>query len=190
MLLLLAGMNPLQGQVLQKPEERAELLQSMDEVLAARDGQKASFVDLTSPFVYGDLSQGAKGTIPGKEAATDSETDPEPEPKTTQQPVRLSDAEALRLVARRFRPLGSLVIGDKGVLQMDSGRNLAEGESFKATVNGVSYRVYIADVSENGYILRLRDEFLQRDFLTTGVKRTSQRTEAPSPRNEVPQPPQ
>jgi hypothetical protein len=187
-IILLAGTNHPRAQVLQKPEERANLLQSMDEVLAAKEGGESSFADLTSPFVYGDLSQGAKGTIPGEETATDP--DPDPEPATTQQPARLSDAEVLRMVARRFRPLGSLVIGDKGVLQMDSGRNLAEGESFQATVNGVSYLVSIADVSENGYILRLREEFLERDFLATGVKRTSQKTEAPSPRNEVPQPAQ
>lgn len=177
-----AGTKDLRGQLLQTPEKRVNLLQSMKAVLATNDGEKPSFADLSSPFVYGELPDAETETAPAEEPAT--------EPATPQQAVRLSDAEALRLVSRRFRPLGSLVLGSKGVLQMGSGRNLAEGESFQATVNGVTYRVFIHEVKGNGYILRLGNEFLKRDFLTTGVKRNAPGPEASPPQHGDPQPPQ
>ena len=178
------GFARLHGQVLEKPEERSQLLQSMENVLTAVDEESTSFDGISSPFVLGG------GVDPQSETGVEEADAPEPLPdeEAVPEPTRLSDAVALRMVARRFRPLGSLVIGDKGVLQMDGGRNLAEGESFQARIHGVPYRVYIADVGRNGYVLRLRGETMELDFLSPGVQRNQEAV--PDPRNALPEPQQ
>lgn len=171
----------LSGQVLQKPEDRRELLNSMEQVLSVVNEPLSSYAEISSPFVLG------REVEPEQEVAAEEETPGQKEQQTAaDRPSRLSDSAALRMIAKRFHPIGCLVVGNRGILQMDGGRNLAEGETFQAKINGLPYTVRIAEVGQNGYVLRLGKALLEQNFLSAGVTRG--KGKAPYSHDSVPNP--
>ena len=79
----------------------------------------------------------------------------------------LPDEDALRIISQQFKPFGSLVIGERGVLQLARGQTIAEGESFKAEIRGVAYEVQIMDVTSKSYKLSLGTAEVEKNFFTT-----------------------
>jgi hypothetical protein len=151
------AVNACLAQVITPVDSRQNMLSGMRTTLQNVDAEAADYSAVRSPFV-----------VPSKK---------EPEPVATKDlgnvPVSsgigevLPDAKALQVISRQFQPFGSLVMGDRGVLQLANGRTIAEGDVFKAEIQGVVYQVEIGDVTSKGYSLSLGTATVQRTFLTT-----------------------
>lgn len=155
-LMVMAG-GTLAAQLIVDQRERKRLMEDLDQTIN-NSTLREQPQSLHSPF----MARPVDGTEPLVEDAETGEPVAAPPPA----PRVLPDAVALQAIARQFRPLGSLVRGDRGVLQLRGGGSIAKGESFRASIEGVNYSVFIEDVSESGYVLRLGEALLQRDFFT------------------------
>lgn len=145
----------LQAQVITTPEARSSVLDGMNASLANVDRPEADLSDVDSPFearrrkkvepvATKDLTGGAITKVAGK---------------------LLPDETALRIISDQFRPLGSLVLGDRGLLQLAGGHTIERGDTFKAEIRGNIYDVLIAEVTSRGYTLRLGTAELKKNFL-------------------------
>ena len=143
------------GQVITTPEARSGLLDGMHSTLGNVDREKMDFKEVNSPF--------AVRTRQEEEVAT-KELDNVP---LRTAGALLSDDRALAIISGQFRPLGSLVVGDRGVLQLAGGRTIAQGASFKAEISGNIYAVKIEEVTSKGYTLSLGTASLRKNFLIT-----------------------
>ena len=142
----------LGAQVIAPPSERDELLSGMRQVLSNTEGEGMDFSAVQSPFH--ERTEANEPAAAKQAQSSDSPT-----------PVILSDDAALRLIGQRFKPLGSLVIGDRGILQLSNGETIAEGEIFSAQIQGTRYPVVIEEVTRNMYRLRLGSATLEKSFL-------------------------
>jgi hypothetical protein len=149
--------HPACGQVISPANQRGELLEGMEQVLSNTERESLDVAGLVSPF---------HPKLEAPVAAIASEA-PEPEVReaVTTEPRILPDAVALEMVAERFQPLGSLVLGNRGVLQLSNSRTIAKGEGFRAEIQGVAYEFFIDEVTSDGYRLRLGNATLDRTFL-------------------------
>lgn len=143
------------GQVITTPEARSGLLDGMHSTLGNIDREKADFSEVSSPFAARTRQE---------EVVATKELD--------NVPVRtvgalLPDEHALAIISEQFRPLGSLVIGNRGVLQLAGGRTIAQGSAFKAEIKGNIYEVQIEEVTSKGYTLSLGTASLKKNFLIT-----------------------
>lgn len=136
--------SALSGQVLRKVEDREAVLEGMASVLRSGQADGERWELFSSPFVMKVES------VP-EEVMEEVEEEPEREREVRQ----VTDEEALALISERFRPLGSLVLGDRGLLQMPGGQRIGQGQVFRATVAGEEYEVEVERVTEEGYQLRL-----------------------------------
>jgi hypothetical protein len=155
-LAVLVGSAPvLFSQVILPVNERDTLLNDMQAVIGNTAAAPQTFTGITSPFME------KKRTAPNPQPQIGNQTvEPQREPSR-----ELSDTAALRLVSNQFKPLGSLVLGNRGILQLANGNTIEKGSSFKAEIHGRSYEVTIEEVTQNGYTLRLGSAVLDQTFL-------------------------
>lgn len=156
LLAVLMGSSPLLfSQVILPVDDRDQLLNDMQAVIDNTQSDPQTFDGIPSPFVE------------KKQAVA------QPQPQMANQvqepaetlPRNLSDWVALRMISQQFKPLGSLVLGDRGILQLANGNTIEKGASFKAEIQGRSYEVTIDEVTQNGYTLRLGSAILKQTFL-------------------------
>jgi hypothetical protein len=83
-------------------------------------------------------------------------------------PMVLSDSMALDIISRQFKPLGSMVLGSRGFLQLPQGGTIEKGQNFKAEIRGVSYEVRISEITQKGYTLELGTAQKAQSFGKTG----------------------
>jgi hypothetical protein len=155
--MLMLASQLLDAQVITTPEKRGVLLDRMNDSLDNVDQPEAKFSDLASPF---EARRRKKADpVPTKDLAN--------APLTPMASQLLPDDKALAIVSQQFQPLGSLVLGDRGLLQLAGGGSIERGESFKAEIRGNVYEVMIDDVTSKGYTLRLGTARLKKNFLNT-----------------------
>lgn len=145
------------GQVIQSASERESLLENLRVVVTNTNREALLVDDLQSPFVE-EMEAPAPET--GASAA-ESEEAPD---SVEEGPRLLSDAVALRMVGQQFKPIGSLILGNRALLQLANGSTLSVGQSFAAEIQGNRYQVELESVSGNGYVLRLGTATLSQTF--------------------------
>ena len=153
-LLLAAG--SLAGQVITTPEERDALLDGMSDTLSNVDRATGDYGQLESPFA---------ARMPELPDPADLVTEVVQRPKVTS-PV-LPDKQALALISQQFRPEGSLVMGNRGILRLSGGGTIEEGRTFRAEIKGNFYDVTVIEVTSKGYTLGLGEARVTGNFLTT-----------------------
>lgn len=141
----------LSGQVISEPSERSQLLDDMQTVMGNTDRESVNFAGVQSPF---------HEKVEPEEPERTSTIEKDKAPATS-----LSDSTALRLIGQRFKPLGSLVLGNRGILQLANGETIEQGETFNAEIQGRSYPVLIEEVTRNHYRLRLGTATIDKSFL-------------------------
>jgi len=149
------------GQVITPRGDREVILKGMGNVILNTEKEVQSYADVPSPFL--DESAAAESdrqtpVEPGLEEETEV---------AAPEPVVLPDAVALERIAERFRPVGSMVIGERGVLQLASGRTIEQGASFRADIRGTCYKVHLESVTSSGYRLRLDSATVEKSFIET-----------------------
>ena len=147
------GASLLPAQVITPAESRSNLLGGVRNTLSNVDNSAADFSETRSPFVVRDETVQVKRPDTARE--------------NTGPVMILPDAVALKLISQQFQPLGSLIMGNRGVLQMGNGRTMAEGETFNAEIKGTTYEVEIKEITQRGYSLTLGTASVKRTFLTT-----------------------
>lgn len=144
------------SQVITPVDARQNMLTGMQATLGNVNVEAGDYSDVRSPFI-----------IRKKEVPAPVTKDLADVPVSTGIGEVLPDEQALQIISRQFNPLGSLVMGDRGVLQLASGRTIAEGNTFKAEIQGVVYEVKIGDVTSKGYSLSIGTATVEKSFLTT-----------------------
>lgn len=137
----------LVGQAIQPSEQREKFIATLEAILnPAKPSTADNSEPLKSPF-----SRYIPEIVP--EAAEEGDA----EVAAAAKPVvkRLSDAAALELIARSFRPRGGIVMGTRGILQFEGGQTMSLGSEFKATIREETYAVRVIEIREDGYKLRL-----------------------------------
>lgn len=144
------------SQVIIPVQDRSDLVDEMQEVISNLETEAGEFSGLVSPFRdkdEGDLvPEITEGPI-----AIEEEILPE----------IISDKIALDVISRRFKPDGSLIFGNRGILKLGNGETIEEGESFPAEIRGNTYTVEILEVTARSYTLRIGEETVEKSFLKT-----------------------
>ncbi len=156
---ILAAVATLPAQVISSGHERGQLLDGMARVLENTKRPAGSYAGTPSPF--------HQAAAPAAPAAAPKPGDTPVAAATG--PERLPDYVALGLIAQQFRPLGSLVTGERGLLRLGGGRSIEKGQSFRAEIRGQTYEVTVEDVTSQGYVLRLGSARLERSFIVGGA---------------------
>lgn len=146
--------NGLFSQVISTPAERSDLLEGMNNSLTNVDQEEGDYAEVISPFVPIIVEI----PLPVVEQVVEK-------PKVVAK--QLPDEQALNIISEQFAPLGSLILGSRGVLQLPGNRTIEKGASFNAEINGFSYEVQILDVTSKGYTLKLGSAEISKNFLTT-----------------------
>jgi len=141
--------------VITPPAKRSQLLDGMQASLANVDKPAEDYSSLASPFVPRTGRNRPTGKVEELPAEVIATTE------------RLPDAVALKVIGDRFKPIGSLVLGSRGVLQIANGRSLETGETFTAEIRGHNYEVEVLEVTSQGYALRLGSSTIRKNFITT-----------------------
>jgi hypothetical protein len=145
-----------QSQIITPVESRQSMLDGMHATLHNVDVAAGDYGDVQSPFVIREEPE---------PMALVKDLDNAPVVSPTGKV--LDDEVALRIISTQFKPFGSLVMGDRGVLQLSNSQTMGEGESFKAEIQGVVYEVTIVDVTSESYTLSLGTASVEKTFLTT-----------------------
>lgn len=161
--LLLLAFLPLQGQIITTEAERAGILSGLEQTLEPAQQDTSDYGSVPSPFDPVKVKRVAAAPRPQSPVAQG-----EAAPVVDALPQRLADADALRVIGDSFKPIGTLVRGDRGLLRMSSGAMLAAGTSFRAEINGLDYEVLVKEVTSQGYTLSLGTATLSRSFYSTG----------------------
>ncbi|NDV62581.1 hypothetical protein G0Q06_08970 [Puniceicoccales bacterium CK1056] len=142
------------GQVIIPVGERTELISGMQSVVGNMDKEAGDFTGLGSPF-----SKKAEADLAAEmsEGPVDIEEDVLPEV--------ISDEIALDVISRSFKPDGSMIFGNRGILKLGNGETIEEGESFPAEIRGTTYTVEIVKVTARGYTLKVGDATVDKTFL-------------------------
>ncbi|MGC9449809.1 MAG: hypothetical protein ACP5I4_00060 [Oceanipulchritudo sp.] len=159
LLLLGAATGWLPGQVITTEDARAGLIEGMRKTISNVEQPRADFSRVPSPF-----------NPPDEEVVAEPDTIPEEAPiRIVRSSERLDDMVALRIISHSFKPLGSLVMGDRGVLQLSDNRTIAEGASFNAKIQGQTYKVTLSEVTARSYKLSLGSAEVEKNFIKTGA---------------------
>lgn len=152
--LLCAVLSPVSvlGQV-DEPDARTNLLQGMRSTLNNTRIEASDYSTLQTPFA------------PPKEEEIVEQVQQTAAPVVRQ--ARLGDSTALGIIADQFKPLGSLILGTRAVLQLSSGRTISQGDTFSANIAGYSYDVVIEEITGKGYTLKLGSAEVSKNFTTT-----------------------
>jgi hypothetical protein len=152
--LLVAG--PAFGQVITPKNDRDDLVSGMNEVVDNTENEAGDFSDLPSPF--------------RKKTDADMLADTTEDQVIIEEevlPEIISDKTALEVISRRFKPDGSMIFGNRGILKLGNGETIEEGESFPAEIRGNTYTVEIVEVTARGYTLKIGEETVEKSFLKT-----------------------
>ena len=155
----------LSGQVIMSQEDRTEVLDGMKGVLENISRPIASIGEDESPF-YVSKNKPKEPVV--AEVTNQPQEVVKAEEEIVSTPVVLSDNVALGIISNQFKPLGSLVLGDRGFLQLPQGRTIEKGQTFKADIRGITYTVLISNVTEKGYTLELGSASSEHSFVKTG----------------------
>ena len=145
-----------QSQIITPVESRRSMLDGMNTTLQNVNAPAGEYGDVQSPFV-----------IKKEPEPMALVKDLDDVPVITTVGRVLEDEVALRIISARFKPFGSLVMGERGILQLANSQTIGEGESFKAEIQGVVYEVTIVDVTSKSYRLSLGTASVDKTFLTT-----------------------
>lgn len=146
-----------QGQTILSNKNREIVLEGMKEVVGNVERPALVLEGISNPFLEREEAIPAEvETATGQISETVSAPD-----------QALTDDVALRLISNQFRPLGSLILGTRGILQLANGKTIGQGETIGAEIKGRSYEVIIEEVTGNGFTLRLGSAVLQRSFSAT-----------------------
>ncbi len=154
-LLLGLGLSTTVAQVINPVNKREDLLKGMQETIGNTSAEVADYGKAASPFV-----PKAKPVRQEKEIIEA----PVEEVMSTE---RLPDSVALKVIGKRFEPIGSLVLGNRGVLQLANGEYLEAGQTFPARIQGNTYQVKVTEVTSQGYSLTLGTATIRKNFITT-----------------------
>lgn len=148
------GWSGVFGQVITPVVKRNELIEGMKKVVGNMEGEAPVFSGLVSPFkekrVQDTIADVSTGPVVLQEE---------------QLPEVISDETAVEVISRRFKPLGSLIFGSRGILQLANGETIEEGDSFPAEIRGNTYTVEITKVTARGYTLKVGDATIDKTFL-------------------------
>ena len=153
---LILSLGVAHAQVISLESKREQLIEGMHATLGNADQKPGDYSDVQSPFV--PRKQAVKETI---NRFNDLPTEIA---KTAE---RLPDAVALKIVGERFAPIGSLVLGNRGILQLANGEYIEAGEAFPARIQGNVYEIKVIEVTSQGYTLRLGEASIRKNFITT-----------------------
>jgi hypothetical protein len=159
-LLALAAVSAqlLPAQVVTPADSRTKLLGAMQSTLGNLDRPSGDYSGIESPFV---VREKKAEIIPASQLERAVE-------QTGGE--RLPDETALKVIAGQFNPLGSLILGNRGLLKLAGGSTLEKGETFKAEIRGNVYEVEVRDVTSHGYTLSLGSASVGKNFIiTTGA---------------------
>jgi len=149
--------NPVVAQYISTRSDREDSIEGITRVLQAKEAEAFDASTVENPFVeQRDEPQPVQVAQPREEIR-----EAPVQPATA--PV-LPDDVALSAIARSFSPQGSLILGNRGILQLGGGRSLEIGDRFNATIQGRSYEVLIENVTTSGYTLRLGSATYQGRF--------------------------
>jgi len=165
LLLLSIGLTPLlsaQGGLVLPQQRRAMVLDQLDAVLN-REIQYtlADWQVYDSPF---------SPIVEEEELAAADENDQPVEPP---EPDRLEDERALQVIASRFNPVGSLVVGSRGIIRFSNGASMSLNDRFRARIAEEEYEVRIIGITSNTVTLKLGDATLTKPFKTDNLKSSS-----------------
>ena len=129
--------------------QRESVLEVADRLLAEPDlNLAAQLRERRSPFV-----------LPEPVAAK-----PDPETEVAGPaivaPVRLTNQQALALVAERLRPRGTIIQGATRIVMLEGGGRLSAGVELPLTVRGEDYKVVVDSVQSDHFVLRLGGQTL------------------------------
>ncbi len=147
-----AMLSSASGQV-DTPEARVNLLQGLRSTLDNTNREAADYSDLRTPFAPPPVEEVIEDTTEVAAPAV--------------QRSRLRDSEALGIISQQFKPLGSLILGSRAVLQLQSGKTIRRGDTFSASIGGHTYDVVIEDITEKVYTLKLGSAEVSKNFTTT-----------------------
>lgn len=159
--LCLVVQTPLAAQIITAPESRQQLLDGLQMTLKPEPRDPAIYKAIPSPFdpvKVKKVQPVEREKVPGPVQTVAADIPPR----------RLPDDEALRAISESFKPIGTLVRGDRGLLRMSGGAMLSAGTTFRAEINGLSYDVLVKEVTSQGYTLSLGTATLNRNFYSTG----------------------
>lgn len=160
---------PLEAQKLDSPKaekirpkaKRVEIVETGNQLLEqGRPEILARTEGLASPF-FAPMAE-----PPAPLPVTDTVDEAAPVEEVAPAPVirqRLPDRVALEAVARNFKPTGSLIMGERKLLNLSSG-TMPEGGSFVATIQGEQYTVKVAEVTTSSYTLQIGTASLTQGF--------------------------
>jgi len=150
----------LQAQVILSSDERTDLLDGMQSVIENTSRPLTTVSEDQTPF----YKTKAKAPAP----VVNTQVPREETDEFEDLPILLSDAMALDIISRQFKPLGSMVLGTRGFLQLPKGQTIEKGQNFKAEIRGVPYEVRISEVTQKGYTLELGTAQKEQSFGKTG----------------------
>lgn len=145
-----------QAQTIAPASKRENLLDGMKATLGNVDQATTDYQKMESPFVVRNKQ---------RKSATSLVENIKVETVVAAQ--RLPDKVALRVIGDRFNPIGSLILGNRGVLQLANGEYLETGQTFPARIQGNTYEVKVSQVSSSGYTLTLGEASIRKNFITT-----------------------
>jgi hypothetical protein len=151
------------ARTIERAENRTRIVEEARAVIDNEGRAAIQFDAIRSPFI--DLRDLEK---PEEEQPVAVAPDPETKSEQPRVPMKLPDAVALRSISERFNPLGSMVLGNRGILQLGGGRTIEQGESFNATIQGTEYRVEVEAVTPSDYTLRLGEATIRKRFIDSG----------------------
>ena len=151
------------ARTIERAENRTRIVEEAQAVIENEDRAPIQFDAIRSPFIdHRDLEE------PEDDQPVADAQEAEPESVQPRVPMKLPDAVALRSISERFTPMGSMVLGNRGILQLGGGRTIEQGESFNATIQGTEYRVEVEAVTPSDYTLRLGEATIRKRFIDSG----------------------
>jgi len=99
-------------------------------------------------------------------------------------PVRLTNQQALALVAERLRPRGTIIQGTTRIVMLEGGGRLSAGVELPLSVRGEDYKVVVDSVHSDHFVLRLGGQTLTlptNPGLPTGGATFDRPTSVPAP---------
>jgi hypothetical protein len=142
------------AQVITPVGERNELIDGMEQVVGNMDTAAPSYSGLASPFTEKTEPSGIVSDLSGSADIIEERL-----------PEIISDQVAVEVISRRFKPIGSMIFGNRGILQLSNGETVEEGESFPAEIRGNIYTVEIIKVTSQGYTLKVGTATADKTFL-------------------------
>lgn len=150
-----------------KKEYRDDVLGKAEALLNLSDENfELRLSKVKSPFEKETPDSGA--TTPGMVTSSGSD-DPVPVP-VKPVPTRLSDSQALRVIANTIRPTGVMRAGNRRLLLLSNNRNMRMGQVFVAKIRGEEYRVTISEITDNTFTLKVGQETIERSVRVKRIK--------------------